>query len=235
MMLLLVRSIPLSKEVQDAWRSVNVKIVRRSKLNEMALQKIVSKMEQPVIINLGNLDVDFRSFKIPVFNNTDVIRAVSHPNALRRTLNDFIPANNGKGAHWHKRGGFGGRNKKFHDKMLGECAVFGGDIQQHVEGDEFRVNTVGDVIVQAHRKKVTDTLGDFIWDWIGVDGIRQNGIIPFVKEAACRIPNYEYSVLGWDIIVGDEGGPKVIEINTSPGVNEPTAQRIVKQIERIVE
>ena len=68
---------------------------------------------------------------------------------------------------------------------------------------------------------------------MGIDGIASNGIIPHIKSAITDIPNWEFTVFGWDIIVG-RNKPYVIEINTSPGVNNASAQRIVQQIQRII-
>jgi hypothetical protein len=111
--------------------------------------------------------------------------------------------------------------------------VVGYDVQQHVDGIEYRVTTVGDTVVQAHKKELLDGVGNFVWHWVGVDGVRANGIIPLCKKALGNVPGGDYSMFGWDIIVGKDG-PIVIEINTSPGVNEHTAQRIVTQIERMI-
>jgi hypothetical protein len=184
------------------------------------------------IINYGNLGHDFNGCNIPVFNSRDAIRAISSPSGLRRTLNDYIPNSNNNGPHWHKSNGFGGVGKTFHEQKDLGCSSYSGDTQSHINGIEYRVLTVGDVVVQAARKERIDDSFNFEWTWVGVDGIRSNGIIPHIKSAIENIPDWLYTVFGWDIIVGDR--PYVLEINTSPGVNEHTAKRIVKQIERII-
>ena len=229
--LLLTRSIPLSRTTRDAWSNSGVRIVSRMRANSGDISKTVSDNKARAVINLGNLDINFASLNIPVFNRPDTIRAVSRPLALRRTLPDFIPEHSISGAHWHKTGGFGGRGKSFHEKTLGECAVMAGDVQQHVEGTEFRVITVGDSVVQAAEK--SGPVGNFDYKWVGVKGVRQNGIIPRLKDAVDRVPGGEFSIFGWDVIVGPSG-IHILECNTSPGVNDFTAQRIVNQIERIL-
>jgi hypothetical protein len=183
------------------------------------------------LINLGNLEHDLSIIKVPVWNRPESIRAISSPVALRHRLSDFIPEQTIRGPHWHKRGGFGGDGKVFHENSLGVCAVIPGDTQKHIEGDEYRVITVGDTVVQSHRKDVLDGIGNFDWHWTGVDGIKSSGIIPHIKQAVQPIPHWETSIFGWDIIVNGKS-VYTIEINTSPGVNEATAARIVKEMER---
>ncbi len=126
--------------------------------------------------------------------------------------------------------GFGGEGKRKCD--TNNCSYSGGDIQRHISGDEYRVITVGDTVVQASLKHKTEQFGIpvFDYEWIGVEGVRKNGIIPHIKEVVKRIPGGEQSVLGFDII-HDGSRPWTIEINTSPGVNEYTARRIVNALE----
>jgi len=91
---------------------------------------------------------------------------------------------------------------------------------------------VGDAIVQASIKEPLNGVGNFNWKWVGLDGIRSNGIIPLIKSAIEDIPHWHRTIFGWDVIVDDK--PWVIEINTSPGVNDASAKRIVEQIEKVV-
>lgn len=230
---ILCRSIPLSKDTRDAWRDAGVRLVRRSSLNSRAIRAIVERLDEPRILNLGNLDIDFSGIKCDIYNRPDTIRAISHPVSLRHTLGDFIPEQTRNGPHWHKEGGFGGRGATFHEKLLGECVAFGGDVQAHVNGVEYRVITVGNVVVQASKKVNVEWVNgkhNFDYEWCGVDGIRSNGIIPYLKSAIEAVPGGSMAVLGWDIIVADRC--YIIECNTSPGVNEPTAKRIVSQMEK---
>jgi hypothetical protein len=136
------------------------------------------------------------------------------------------------GPHWHKTSGYGGNGKIFHEEGDGGCRSYNGDRQTHIDGLEYRVVTVGDVIVQAFLKEHTGRVGIFNWSWVGLNGIRNKGIIPLIKAAIPNVPNWEFTIFGWDIMVSDR--PYVLEINTSPGVNNATASRIVKQIERMV-
>lgn len=230
MSFLIVRSIPLGPDTMDAWRSVGAKFLARARKGVVP-GEVAARYD--FVINLGN--TNYRdSGGVTVYNHPDTVRAISHPLALRRTLGNFIPERTIRGPHWHKSGGWGGKGTVFHEKSLGECAVLPGDSQKHVDGQEFRVITVGDMVVQAHRKDSVNhgwppIPTGFDWRWVGLDGIRRNGIIPLVKKAMEQIPHGAYSVFGWDIMHSNHG-PFVLEINTSPGVNPATAERIVNAI-----
>src|SRR5690606_15520979 len=160
------------------------------------------------------------------------VRAVGH-RTLRATLDgEGMPPHECDGPHWHKHGGFGGAGTTFHEREMDGCRQADGEIQKHIEGDEYRVITVGDKVVQASRKVNVEWINGrhhFDYEWCGVEGVRRNGIIPLLHESVDKIPGGEMSVLGWDIIVGER--PYIIECNTSPGVNEPTARRIVSAVE----
>lgn len=232
MSFLVVKSIPLSQETQNAWRTQGASFLKRSRDGRVPEQ---IARRQDFIINLGNTNFVCDDRDAISFNCPDTIRAVSHPVNLRKTFADtegILPARTITGPHWHKRGGFGGRGKLFHEREMGDCGILQGDVQEHLEGEEFRVNTVGDVVVQATRKEHVNGLGtDFVWNWVGVDGIKRSGIIPLVKRAMEEVPFSRHTVFGWDILVCSRG-PRVLEINTSPGVNTATAKRIVEQIQR---
>jgi hypothetical protein len=234
MSFLIVRSVPLSQETRAAWKNAGGTFARR-KYNGRLPDAVVDRYGY--IVNLGHTRLSASADVI--YNRPDSIVAVSHPVNFRKTFHDseLIPSRNMKGRHWHKTGGFRGEGKTFHESERGDCAVIPGDVQEHIEGVEYRVITVGDVVVQAHKKELINDgwppiPTGFEWSWVGVRGVSSNGIIPAVKNAITKIPFGERTVLGWDIIVRDRNQPFIIEINTSPGVNDATAQRIVSQIER---
>jgi len=228
MKMLLLRSIPLASSTKDAWRSVGVEIVRRRDHHKFA--ELARKAD--AVINAGNLEENLANGRI--FNSRDAIRAISSPMALRRTLHDYIPDLDYSGPHWHKPGGWGGKNKVFHSQGEDGCERFDGDIQRHISGTEYRVITVGATLVQASRKDrdADYPVGQFDWHWVGLDGIRDSGIISHIKSATQEIPDWPDTVFGWDVILADK--PYVIEINTSPGVNEASANRIVEQIGKVL-
>lgn len=243
MSILGVKSIPLMKETNQAWKTVpGMFFAAREREAESIVDHIRSRNYEAVI-NLGRTDLRLEGVQTPIYNPPELVKAVSTPMALRRTLavgdeevRNLLPRNDRTVAHWHKgTGGFGGIGKRY---CPGPCGDQGGEVQAHVRGPEFRVVSVGEAVVQAslkgERRTKENGRNDFEYEWVGVQGIRQDGIIPLVKEAVARIPNGDRALIGWDIIVSDDG-PVILEANTSPGVNEATAARIVDEIRRQVQ
>lgn len=231
MKILALRSVPLSQETRNAWNEAGVRFAKRDR-SVAELNSITVRGRYDAVLNLGNMAVDTLDIEAEVWNETDTIRSVSRPERLREVLDEFLPARVLDGPHWHKFGGYGGRGVRLCGTPCNDGRG-GGDIQQHIDGVEYRVLTVGNTVVQAMRKENVrwdNGRHSFDWSWVGVDGIRNNGIIPHIKRAVENIPIYARSVLGWDIIVGD-GGVYTLEINTSPGVNTNTAERIVRAMQ----
>jgi hypothetical protein len=237
MTLLVVKSIPLSRDTVRAWKSTNqVTFLRRSRNGEIP-HTIARRYD--AILNLGNVQLTVGGSGHRIYNSPNSIRAVSTAPALRRTLGDtdlgVIPPYEFDGPHWHKHSGFGGEGKTFHEDVIPTlCHRMRGDVQQHVEGMEYRIISVGERIVQASRKddSYVDTRTGrrrFNYTWVGVEGIRRGGFIPTIKAATHAIPNGERTIIGWDVIYDGEK-PWIIEANTSPGVNEATAARISSAI-----
>lgn len=224
-----LRSVPLSATTMNAWRESGVLFRKRGRKDVWNGRYHNERVR--AVLNLGNIDMTFRGVPVPVFNPPGMVLRISAPMALRKTLDDFLPQRTIQGPHWHKRPGMKGEGKVFHEDSLGVCAVTPGDVQAHIEGTEYRVLTVGDVVVQATRK--TGSAPTFEFEWVGVQGINKSGIIPYLKEAIASIPKGQFSVIGWDIIVGDNG-PRIIEANTSPGVNSASAARVVAQIREML-
>ncbi len=224
----LLRTVPLAKKTRDAWKEAGVRIVKRKNIASYFKEG----NPEDVIINLG-----WR--KQPaydnVWNHADTVKAVSRPLDLRETLgNSLLPPYPEKGdGFWIKQPGMGGKGKVFVQPapLLDVPSGLKGDVQKHIIGREYRVNTVSDRIVQAHVKH-GDVINGFEWEWCGVKGIAETGIISRTKSALDLIPYSETAILGWDWIIEDgTGTPYLLEINTSAGVNAATAQRIVDVIQ----
>lgn len=233
MSILGIKSIPLMKKTNRAWKTVPGLYFVNRKRNADNLIRYISSHQYAAIINLGRIDINFSRSLSPVFNDTSTIRAISTPGALRKTLGEFLPGQTARD-HWHKSRGFGGANKMRHNDPA--CVIeHYEDIQDHIEGTEYRIVTVGNCIVQASQKGERRTLrnerNNFDYTWIGVRGIGKDGFIPFIKEAIGQIPLGGQTVLGWDVL-HDGDRPWIIEVNTSPGVNEATAHRIITAIKR---
>ena len=230
-----VKSVPLMRETNIAWKTVpGFWFVARERSPDSIVQHINAK-DYEAVINLGRVDLPCGAIRSPVFNRAETIRAISTPRALRRTLGDggFLPDSIHDGIHWHKYRGFGGVGKVRLSSRQEGCGRFDGESQRHVGGDEYRIISVGDRIVQASKKGAVRKKGngrnDFEYAWVGVDGIRKGGFIPLLKEAVVCMPAWERTVIGWDVIHDGER-PWIIEANTSPGVNDATARRIVDAV-----
>jgi hypothetical protein len=235
-----IKSVPLERSTNVSWKTVpGFFFVDRARSSH-SVERHVATRRYSAVINLGRVDCDLSGSISLVFNTPATIRAISTPKALRKTLNDFIaPVSMDGGPHWHKTKGYGGEGKVFHDEGDEGCHYWndmGWDRQEHIEGTEYRIITVGDRVVQASRKGERRTAlngrNDFEYTWIGVEGIRQGGFIPLLKEAIGKVPGGGFSVFGWDVL-HDGTRPYIIECNTSPGVNDATAARIINEVRRI--
>lgn len=229
--ILALKSIPLSEQTRHAWHETGVRFAHRRRTNR-EIQNLVDEYGYEIVVNLG--DKGFASETVPVYNHINSVMAVMEPLALRRTFNGaYLPNSVHDGSHWHKHSGWGGAGKTYLTGREASCEYFNAETQSHIAGSEYRVISVGDIVVQASRKdQIGETIGEFDWTWIGVNGIRNNGIIPVVKEAVRLIPFWNRTVFGWDFIVSEDNGrPFVIEINSCPGVNDATARRIVDAID----
>lgn len=224
-MIYILRTVPLHRSTRNAWRQAGATIIRRK-----GWQDTVASLESDdVLINLG-----WR--KLPetealIFNHPDSVRAVSRPADLRDLLGDFLPPPPQEGdEYWIKNPGWAGNGKIKVEGPLPFNVPANTDVQKHISGVEYRVNSVGNKIVQAHVKE-PDEEGWFDYKWIGVKNTNGLGIIPRIKEAVKRIPYGDSSILGWDwMIENGTDQPYLLEINTSAGVNEPTANRIISAI-----
>ena len=230
-----IKSIPLERSTNVSWKTVPGFYFVDRKRDSASIERYVASQRYESIINLGRVDCDFSGSLSPVYNDSATIRSISTPKALRRTLNDYIPPYTKGNAHWHKQGGFGGLGTRYCTEHCDNTDV--GDIQDHLLGTEYRVVTVGHSVVQASRKGERRTRhngrNEFDYVWIGVEGIRTGGIIPLLKEAIEQVPGGELSVFGWDLLQTQDG-PFILECNTSPGVNDATAARIVHKVRQLV-
>ena len=131
---------------------------------------------------------------------------------------------------WLKGPGRGGENKVM---LFGLPPVEfgvgfdGWDVQAHVEGDHYRIHTVGHRVVQCHRKAGDHRDREYAWT-------RMRNVPSPVKEVArdaARRLFDDRSIIGWDIVFDGERA-FVLEGNSAPGLNEATVERIVREVRR---
>ena len=238
MTILAVKSIPLMRGTNNAWKTVPGLFFADRKRDSRSIERHIASRHYDAVINLGRVDIDFGNCLGRVFNDPSTVRAISTPKALRRTLDDFIPKYTHIGNHWHKSRGYGGMGKSFHAETEVSCVGYDGDAQRHIPGLEYRIVTVGDRIVQAslkgERRTMLNGRNSFAYSWVGVEGVKNGGFIPLLKEAIRTVPGGQSSVLGWDVLslVGET--PCIIEVNTCPGVNSATAGRIISRVKGLL-
>ncbi len=231
MAILGIKSIPLEKETNRAWKTVPGMYFASRRRDKASLEAHIAQRPYELVLNLGRRDIDFDLAISPVANRRDLVRSISRPLALRELIDDYLPERSVEGAHWHKAAGFAGRGKR---RCTGECGGLidvGEDIQREIIGQEFRILTVGEKVVQASEKRERVFRGgrnEFTYEWVGVQGVSRGGIIPVLKEVTRLLPD-PLAVVGWDII-HDGARPYILEGNTSPGVNEATAARIISAL-----
>lgn len=274
------QSITLSERTFNAWKSVGAKFFTPDRSDEY-IKRIVrqSEREEEFFINLGRVELAALSEGLgglPVWNNgPDVVWPLNTPFRTRELFHDLMAPQSGESEYiWIKEPGWGGRGKekvRTEDANLAEIPYW----EDHIEGDEYRIITVGNLRVQQFRKEGEP--GAFSYTWLRMRDLPEVAKTA-VKRAAERLPRR--SVIGWDVIVprtGDDnrlqpdvgrspissspsdgeregesrirgeepedlrssgqsaesGRAYLIEGNTTPGVNDATAERIVSAIRQL--
>ncbi len=220
-----VRSVSLSEETTNAWKEGGVTFSRRGRTaNE------VVAMGYDNVINLGNSR--FRpEGRYSVWNHGDDIEALLYPGMTRELLDDLMPPQPSMDLEphdvWIKRPGSHGRGKQrmIVDRNLVLPREW--DWCQHVDGQEYRLITVGHRIVQDFLRHGEN--GDRTYEWVAMREVPRS-LKDAVREAARRVPGR--NIIAWDCIVTEGGQPYIFEGNTCPGVNIETVQRIVKEMNR---
>ncbi len=243
MTIMLRRSIGLSESTSDAWKSIGGWFPRRERNTESCLDLIMRQGRgADPIINLG--DTTFHpsdnllmvnGITGPVYNLGDNIRHITQPGRTRLRLGEFLPPDPRRfspayltGDTWIKAPGQGGQGKTRIQttEAITTSIPAAWDMQMHVEGQEYRVITVDDKVVQVSERYGLD--GDRTYKWIGVKAA-PTPVKEIAREATRRLDGH--NIIGWDIIMGNmPDSTYVLEGNSSPGVNRETASRIFKQI-----
>jgi hypothetical protein len=226
-----VRSLPLSEDTKQAWRSVGAIYPARGSSVERIIT-IAADSQASFILNLGSSKFQPGDTHIPVLNRGMDIYPLLWPGLSRTLFDDLMPPRPTvfPADVWIKTPGFGGRGK-FH-KLVSESMVLPHqwDWQAHVEGEEWRILTVGVKVVQQHRRHGGN--GERTYEWVRQDETPTQ-VKAKAREAALRVPGL--NVIAWDLIVSEEGDVYIFEGNSCPGVNTATAERVVNYIEHTLE
>ncbi len=130
---------------------------------------------------------------------------------------------------WIKAPGMKGKGKYRKDIDRALTLPTEWDWQVHVEGQEYRLITVGERVVQSYEKYGTHTERDY--KWVGLQGTPPD-VKELAREAARRLAGP--TVVGWDLVKSGDN-VYLFEGNSCPGVNEASAKRIVTEIRRQME
>ena len=234
---LVVRGMPLTAATVQAWKDggqsqdVATHFMRSGGLPER-LADLADRYD--AILNLGRLGLDDYTCGVPMFNITESISMLNSPVHVRRSPlavmlpPKAVPVDGMFRNVWVKAKGFHDKGNIFRETIsVGEVAMLGGDavdVQQHVEGQEYRVVTVGDRIVQA------STSEGRVYTWEGVKSLPR--VLHLAAKYAAGLLPTDYTVVGWDFIVVDGGEVFLLEGNSSLGVNAATAGRVLSAMGR---
>lgn len=227
MSVLAVRSVRLSTDTSDAWKAAGVRFARRGRPTTEIME-----MGYEVVLNLGKSDFrpdmdDYPSVRL--WNHGEDIFNLIWPGNARTVLNDLMPPRpvSFPADVWIKAPGAAGRGKfrKHVDHPLVLPKEW--DWQQHVEGQEYRLITVGHMVVQDFYRHGLN--GEREYEWVRMRDTPSE-LKEMARAAAQRIPGN--NIIAWDMVWSNEDERAYIfEGNTCPGVSTPTVQRIMNIID----
>lgn len=234
-----IEGIKLSQSSAAAWRSAGVQSLYPRRIGHPLT---FLQAGHNVVLNLGSRAGSVRSiermFDGVLYNPVDVVNITTSQEAFSLLMQGLTPEDlmetDAERTVWLKGPGHGGKNK-FQLGIAGQIYEVppGFVVQQHIEGEEWRLHSVNDRIVQSHRRVGEN--GNREYQWVGVKSTPLD-LREMVKEAVRRlnecVPVHTlHTVLAWDLI-HDGDRPYVLEANTAPGMNSATAERIIRQVRR---
>jgi hypothetical protein len=176
-------SIPMTRSLRNTWKNTGSVFLRDRPLK--ANIRKTRDLDIDVLLNLGNtnypLTDEIRNTltneQIRYYNPANIILQYNTPGRIRRSnLAPFLPENSNYDDEfsWLKGPGRAGMNKT---KVLSnERPLFipgeNWDFQRHIDGQEYRIHSVKDKIVQVHRRQGDNTARQY--EWLGLQG-RPNG------------------------------------------------------------
>jgi len=225
-----IRSLPLGSKSKEAWREAGAVYLKRGSSEERILN-IAERVEAEFILNLGR--TSFRPMmeltNIPIWNFGTDIYSLLWPGHTREILGDLMPLRPTifPALVWVKAPGYGGRGKYMEEIASPLVLPHQWDWQEHVEGQEWRLITVGQRVVQDMKRFGEN--GERTYEWVPMADT-PSAIKDLAREAASRMEGN--NVIAWDMILTNGGRALLFEGNTCPGVNTATAARIHTEITR---
>lgn len=229
---LAIRSVQLSADTTEAWKNNGVGFVRRGR---SVIQAALTALDNDYdfLLNLGKSEFRWpEELELPhpafLWNSGENILPLLYPGRFRHYWDEFMPPrpDSYPADVWIKAPGMKGKGKfrKAIEYPLTLPSEW--DWQVHVTGQEYRIVSVGPRLVQSYKRYGTAT--DREYEWVGLQGTP-----PEVKSTVRRAVGQlnGYNVVGWDV-VDTPDGVFIFEGNSCPGVNNATAERIVKEIHR---
>jgi hypothetical protein len=221
-----IRSVMLTTNTASAWKEAGVRFARRGWSTNDIMH--IYRENYDAVLNLGKSDFHPEE-REGVWNHGTDIKPLIYPGHTRKLLGQYMPPRPTEfpAEVWVKAPGAHGRGKQ--KKVInGPLDIPNSwDWCKHVEGQEYRIISVGHRLVQDYLRLGDN--GDRSYHWIAMKEVPY-ALKAMVRSAAAQIPGN--NVLAWDAVVDNQGQPFIFEANTCPGVNVETVQRIVKEMER---
>lgn len=234
MTFLVSHDIPLSRQTVDAWKSQGALVFKRHRSKEWIEDYVGFHPEVEFVLNLGSALSQDQLHDKPVINANHTVEALWYPGTTRMSFDAVLPPEPIPGDRnwWHKSIGRAGRGKVHYEDVPFPGYTRNGnhtvDFQRHIEGQEYRIITVGGRIIQQMARHGAN--GERRYEWISRDSI-PNTITDVVARATRNMGTY--TLVAWDTVDAGNAG-FVFEGNCCPGVKEPTATRIVNAVRRLI-
>lgn len=226
MSFLLARPYKLSRSTVQAWQQAGGIVLSADRTNS-EIARAAEGAGVEFVINLGrswfNLYGD-----VPMFNQGDNIKPLVTPGGTRDILDPYLPPQD-VGEVWVKTPGRAGVGKYQVSTDVPLVLPSEWDWQSHVEGQEYRIITVGHRIVQNFQRFGDN--GEREYHWIAMREMDAS-LKELVRTAARTVRGD--NVIAWDVISTPAGQHYIFEGNTCPGMSVNTANRIATEARRLL-